>query len=176
MGDARLAAAVRESRLIRGVGALAAALLPDERPLRNAWISGTVGRQIGPRLSPLEMADAAGVADDSWLLRAIDRSCKRIVAASRTSRAWRWCAGTLAAVTTAAVTTAAVTTAGATVAAVGWIMLSAAVTRLAVLAWAGSLGPAGGGIGWVAVMAAALICIARPSAVAGALAYGSRRD
>jgi hypothetical protein len=166
MGDARLAAAVRESRLIRGVGALAAALLPDERPLRNAWISGTVGRQIGPRLSPLEMADAAGVADDSWLLRAIDRSCKRIVAASRTSRAWRWCAGALAAVTNAE----------ATVATFGWIMLSAALTRLAVLAWGGSLGPAGGGIGWVAVIAAAVICIGRPSAVAGALAHGSRRD
>ena len=166
MADARLAAAVRDSWLVRGAGALAAALLPDERPLRNAWISGSVGRQIGPRLSPLEVTDAADVAADSWLLRAIDQRCARSVAASRTSRAWRWCAGT----------SAAVKGADATVATVGWIMLSAAVTRLAVLAWDGSLGPAGGGIGWVAVMAAALMCIGRPAAVAGALAHGRRRD
>lgn len=151
----RLRAATAESRVV-------AVTAEEWRRLRAAWSFSMLRRSVASRLTPLEGHQAAATIDESWLLRVVERWFELVVIAWRGSSSRQWIGRTFLDSRSAETR----------VATVGWIAASASVTHVALVGFDDLLGAPGTGIGWLAVLLLAGVCIGKPQSVAAALAWG----
>lgn len=150
----RLRAAEAESRVL-------AAAAEEWRGVRAAWGFSIIRRSVACRLTPLEGHHAAATVDESWLLRAIERWFESVVIGWRGSSSRYWIERTFLGSRSAE----------ARVATVGWIAVSASATHVALVGFDTLLGTPGTGIGWLAVLLLAGVCLRKPQSVAEALAW-----
>ena len=120
-----------------------------------------IRRNVASRLMPLEGYHATATIDESWLLRVIERWFELVVIAWRGSSSRQWIGRTFFDSRSAE----------ARVAMVGWIAVSASVTHVALVGFDTLLRAPGTGIGWLAVLPLAGVCIGKPQSVAAALAW-----
>lgn len=150
----RLRAAAAESRVL-------VVAAEGWRRVRAAWSFSTTRRSVASRLAPLEGYHAAATIDESWLLRAIERWFELVVIGWRGSSSRQWMERTFLGSRSAE----------ARVATVGWIAFCASATHVALVGFGTLLGAPGTGVGWLAVLLLAGVCIHKPRSVAAALAW-----